>query len=190
MFKSTTPVLYFSPSIINQIQISNDDGLVITKSSINKSGLTSSVKVLFNKLFIPLVTAETSAEYEKSKELQISTQYDNLSRAVKTVKEAQEELLAQNSILDENSIDTILFIEGVFNLQTQKSKLDDCFLISVTCPFGDYTVHGLTSVDNWTSKSLINQLLMHGEVTASAIVFPLSIKEKKIEVKIACIFIV
>lgn len=190
MFKTTTPVLYFSPSVINQIQINNDDGLVMTKSSTNKTGLNSSIKVLIDKLFVPLINAEASIESEKSKEIQISKQYDDLSRAVKTVKEAQKEMLTQKFTIDNNSIDTITFVDGVFKIKTQKSKLDDSFLISVTCPFGDYSVYGLTSIDNWISKSLINQLLLHGEVTASAIVFPLSVKEKTIQVKIACIFII
>ena len=189
MFTSTVPVLYFSPSIINQIAINNDDGLVVSKSSVNKTNLSVSIKALINKIFIPFSTEGTS-EYEKSKETQINKQYDDLFRAIQIVKQAQKEALNNELQIEDNYVDAISFVDGIFKLSTKKSVIDNTLLISVECGFGKYTIQGITSIDNWTSKSLINQLLMHGEVTASAIVFPLSIKEKIIQAKIACIFII
>ncbi|NBI10911.1 hypothetical protein D1641_12950 [Colidextribacter sp. OB.20] len=189
MFTSIVPVLYFSPSIINQIAINNDDGLVVSKSSANKTNLSVSIKALIDKIFIPF-SAEGASEYEKSKETQIIKQYDDLFRAIQTVKQVQEEALNGELQAEDNSIGAISFVDGIFKLNTKKSIIDNSFLISVECEFGEYTIQGITSINNWTSMSLINQLLMHGEVTASAIVFPLSIKEKKIQAKIACIFII
>lgn len=186
MFRSIVPVLYFSPSIINQIAINNDDGLVVSKSSINKTNLSVSIKALIDKIFIPF-SAEGSSEYEKSKETQTTKQYDDLFRAIQAVKQAQKEAALQ---VEDSSINAISFVDGIFKLSTKKSVFDDSLLISVECGFGEYMIQGITSIDNWTSKSLINQLLMHGEVTASAIVVPLSIKEKTIQAKIACIFII
>lgn len=189
MFKFIVPVLYFSPSIINQIAINNDDGLIISKASTQKTNLSVSIKALINKMFIPL-NAEAASEYEKSKETQISKQYDDLSRAIQTVKQAQKEILNSEFRIEDSSFETISFVDGIFRLQTQKSVIDNSMFVSVECDFGEYTIQGNTSIDNWTSKSLINQLLLHGEVDASAIVFPLSIKDKIIQVKIACIFII
>ena len=189
MFTSIVPVLYFSPSIINQIAISNDDGLVVSESSVNKTNLSASIKALIDRIFIPF-SAEGASEYEKSKETQINKQYDDLFRAIQAVKQAQKEVLKNKLQIGDSSIDAISFVDGTFKLGTKKSVIDDSLLISVECDFGEYTIQGITSVDNWTSKSLINQLLMHGEVTASAIVFPLSIKGKIIQAKIACIFII
>lgn len=191
MFKSITPILYYSPSIINQIQISYDKGLVITESTTHQTRLTNYIKILINKLFIPFIGAETATQYDKSKAKQINKQFDDLSRAVMTVKDAQKEILESVSIFDNNcSIDNMVYIEGVFKLQVKKSVIDDSFFVSIECPFGEYIIKGVTSIENWISKSLINHLLMCGEVDASAIVFPLSIKEKTIQAKIVCIFIV
>ena len=188
MFTSIVPVLYFSPSIINQIAISNDDGLIISKDSVQKTNLSVSVKALIDKIFIPFST-EASSEYGKSKETQISKQYDDLSRAIQTVKQAQKKALNSEFRIEDSSFEAISFVDGIFKLKTQRSVIDDSLFVSIECDFGEYTIRGLTSIDNWTSKSLINQLLFNGEVNASAIVFPLSIEDKVIQVKIACIFI-
>lgn len=189
MFESIAPVLYFAPSIINQIQLSNDEGLIVAKSKSKKSSFTASLKLLIDKLFIP-IGSELSAEYTGERETQISEQYDDLSRVVKTVKEAQRELFASEFKIDSDSIGVLSYVEGIFKITTQRSVIDKSLLICVRCPFGEYTICGITSLDKWVSKSLINQLLMQGEVAASAIVFPLSVKDKVIQVKIACIFVI
>lgn len=190
MLQATTPILYYSPSIINQIQISNDNGLITTESIVNQTKLSNSIKFLISKLFIPIIGAETEVDFESSKGKEINKQYDDLCRAVQTVKDAQKELSVSDFNLASARIDSLTFVDGVFKLQIKKSMIDDSFFVSVSCPFEEYIINGLTSIDNWVSESLINQLLMVGEVNASAIVFPLSIKEKVIEVKIVCIFIV
>ena len=80
------------------------------------------------------------------------------------------------------------YVEGTFKISTLRSMTDNTLLVSVNCRFGEYTIFGVTSIDNWASKSLINQLLMYGEVTGAAVVVPLSVKDKTIQAKIACIF--
>lgn len=186
MFKVTAPVLYFSPKIINQIQINNDGGLVTSRTNIERTNLKASIKVLVDTLFVPLIGGEGNNEYGRTKEMQIDKQYDDLSRAVKTIREAQNERMLWESGHNISN-DTLIYVEGIFKLQ--KIMINKEFFVSITFPFGEYTVQGLTSIENWVAKSLIHQLLMHGEVTASAIVFPLSITGKNIQAKIVCIFI-
>lgn len=187
MLEAIAPVLYFAPSIINQIQISNDDGLMVSKSNLKKFNLTTSLKILIDKLFVP-IGSEVSVEGKTSKESKIRKQYDDLSRAVKTVKEAQKEFFDSELDMEIDTLGVWAYVEGTFKLSTLKAMIDNTLLVSVICTFGEYTICGVTSIDNWASKSLINQLLMHGEVTGAAIVVPLSVKDKKIQAKIACIF--
>ena len=187
MLEAIVPVLYFAPSIINQIQISNDDGLMVSKSNLKKFNLTTSLKILIGKLFVP-IGSETSVEGTTSKESEIRKQYDDLSRAVKTVKEAQKEFFDSELDMERDTLGVWVYVEGTFKLSTLKAMIDNTLLVSVICTFGEHTICGVTSIDNWASKSLINQLLMHGEVTGAAIVVPLSVKDKTIQAKIACIF--
>lgn len=189
MFESMAFVLYFAPSIINQIQLCNDDGLIVSRSKSENCSFIASLKLLIDKLFIP-IGSELSTEYTRVRETQINEQYDDLSRAVKTVKEAQRELIGPEFKIDSDCIDVVSYVEGIFKITTQRSFIDNSLLICVRCPFGEYTICGITSLDKWVSKSLINQLIMHGEVAASAIVIPLSVKDKVIQVKIACIFVI
>ena len=188
MYSSVVPVLYYSPSLINQISIFNDGGTVISSSESKKSSHSLSAKAIIDKLFIP-IKAEGTFENGNSKEKQVTKEYSDLSRAIDVVKEAQKEALNSRLLSINDSIDTIAYVDGVFKLSTKKSSTDDSILILVEGKFGDYTIEGQTSVDNWASKSLINHLLLCGDVCASAIVFHLLIKEKKIQVKYVCIFL-
>lgn len=190
MFSSVVPVLYYSPAIINQITINNDNGLVVSKQTTLRTNRSASIKALLDNLFIPIKT-EAAGNIEKEQEIQTSTQYDELSRAIQTVKKAQEESLQICEItqINESDLDTFILIDGDFILSTTKSRFDESIYIEVECTFGEYTVKGVTSPSNWTSPSLTNQLIMHGRLTASAIVFPLSISEKTIEAKFVCIFV-
>lgn len=190
MFFALAPVLYFAPSIINQVAIYNDDGLVVSQATNNKTKRSLSIKALIDKLFIPIGT-EAATNYEKEKETQVTTQYDELSRAIQAVKKVQEETICVSGIpqISESDLNALTLVDGEFTLITKKSELDEKIYILVECGFGDYTIKGLTSVENWTSKSLINQLIIHGKLTASALVFPLSITKKTIEAKFACIFV-
>lgn len=190
MFGSVVPILYYTPSIINQIAINNDNGLLVSKETALRTNRSASIKALIEKLFIPIKT-EAAGNVEKEQEIQTSTQYDELYRAIQTVKKAQEESLRICEItqINETNLDTFILIDGDFAISTTKSSFDESIYISVESTFGEYTVKGATSPSNWTSPSLTNQLIMHGRLTASAIVFPLSISEKTIEAKIVCIFV-
>ena len=154
MLEAIAPVLYFAPSIINQIQISNDNGLMVSNSNLKKFSLTASLKILIDKLFVP-IGSEMSVEGATSKEIQISKQYDDLSRAVKTVKEAQKEFLDSEFNMERDTLGVWSYVEGTFKISTLRSMTDNTLLVSVNCRFGEYTIFGVTSIDNWASKSLI-----------------------------------
>ena len=187
MFTSVVPVLYYSPSLINQIAIFRDGGMVVSSTSADKSTHSLSMKAILEKVFIP-VKAEGTAEIERSKETQVSREYNELSRAIEIVKEAQKEALNGKPQTKGGVIDTIAYVDGVFKLSTRNAVIDDSILIHVEGKFGKYKIEGQTSVENWASNSMINQLLMAREVNASALVIPLFVKEKTIQVKYVCIF--
>ena len=190
MFSSVVPILYYSPSIINQIAINNDNGLVVSKETTLKTNRSASIKVLIDKLFIPIGT-EAKGKIDNEQETQTNTQFDELSRAIQAVKQSQEESVRVCEItqIDESNLDTFILIDGEFAICATKSRLDESMLIAIECKFGKYTVKGVTSPGNWTSPSLTNQLIKAGRLTASAIVFPLSISGKTIEAKFVCIFV-
>ena len=192
MFGAIVPILYYSPSIINQIAIYNNKGLVVSQTVTKNTSRANSIKALIDKLFIP-VGSETTFDNKKTNETQTNTQYDELFRAIQAVREAQKDssCICEITQINENKLDTFILVDGEFKITTIKSKLDESMFITVESEFGEYKLKGETSINYWTSKSLLNHLVTYGKLTASAIVFPLSISEseKTIEAKFVCIFV-
>lgn len=189
MYESLVPILYYSPAITNQIQISTDEGIISSKTNTQKASGKVTIKAILDKLFIP-VSAEISADGELAKETQTTRQFDDLTRAIKTVKEAQSE----TSVNKKKSksclilLNGVLYFEGDLLISTQKSMTDKSMMISITSKVGSKSIQGLTSIDNWVSNSLINNILRIGSIYASVIAIPLSTANDLITVQIACVF--
>lgn len=191
MFENIVPILYYSPATIDQITAGVQGEILLTETQTRRSDMELSLKTVFKKMWI-VKSSEAKGEYGRTKEKTFNSAYNELSRAIATVKEIQREnrLLLQGRVPNIAELpNAFSLFQGQFNIKLIRAKIDDSYMVEVEHESDGLQIHGITSIDNWTSKSLINQLLVTENVNASALVYPLSIQGKRIEVKFACIFV-
>lgn len=191
MLRNIVPILYFSPSIIEQIVADSQGRLLVSETQTKSSNKKINIKAVLEKLWEP-VKAEAQGEYGDSKQTVVNSTYTDLSRAIDAVRQAQEQnrLIASGKLPEIGDIPNMFtLLEGDFSIKPVKSPVDGKYYVNIVHKSDGLQIHGLTSMENWTERSTINQLLASGKLNAAALIFPLSINQNKIEAKFACIFI-
>lgn len=191
MLKNVVPILYYSPSIIDQIVADSRGKFVVSETKTQTSNKKINIKAVLEKLWEP-VSAEAQGEYGNSKQTVINSTYTDLSRAIDAVRRAQEQnrLIASGKLPEIGNIPNMFtLLEGDFKIKPVKSPVDGKYYVDIVHESDGLQIHGWTSMENWTAVSTVSQLLASGKLNAAALIFPLSINQNKIEAKFACIFI-
>lgn len=184
--KDIIPILYYSPAIMNQIFSILNNGIISSETQFKKNTFGAKLNFIVEVLFSS-TKGEANFNTEHSRENTIIKNHDDFTRAIDSMSKIKK-LKLDNFSTSDNSMDSIFLLNGNFSIQQKRSLINKETFIMLQHNEDELIVRSTTSIKNWISDSLLNQVLFSGNLNATAIVIPLSISENVVDVKIACLF--
>lgn len=184
--KDIIPILYYSPMVMNQIFAVLNNGIIDTETQSKKNTVGVKLSAVVETI-IKSIKGEVDLSADHSKEKTIIKNHDDFTRAIDTISKVKK-LKLQNFLSSLESTESIFLLNGEFEMQRKQSILNKETRIILQHNEDDLIIRGVTSIQNWISVSLLDQILFSGKVNAGAIVIPLSMTDNIIDVKLACLF--